>query len=104
GDRPPRRPPHGRHGRGARPRRSRPVGRLRRRGHHQAERTRVLNRPKEKRELMLQRYPLQTEGNHAYDIQPMIDEAVKESGVTEGLVTIVAPHTTAALGIISYHD
>lgn len=53
---------------------------------------------------MLQRYPLQTEGNHAYDIQPMIDEAVKESGVVEGLVTIVAPHTTAALGIISYHD
>jgi len=50
------------------------------------------------------RFPLQTEGNHAYDIQDQIDEAVAASGVTEGLVTIVAPHTTAALGIISYHD
>lgn len=50
------------------------------------------------------RFPLQTDGNHAYNIQAQIDEAVTASGVAEGLVTIVAPHTTAALGIISYHD
>lgn len=50
------------------------------------------------------RFPLQTDGNHAYDIQPQIDDAVADSGVVEGLVTVVAPHTTAALGIISYHD
>ncbi|CAM3290898.1 secondary thiamine-phosphate synthase enzyme YjbQ [Occultella aeris] len=53
---------------------------------------------------MTSRHPLQTNGNEAYDIQPEINEAVTESGVQEGLVTIVAPHTTAALGIISYHD
>ncbi|TDE94999.1 YjbQ family protein [Occultella glacieicola] len=53
---------------------------------------------------MTSRHPLQTNGNEAYDIQPEINDAVTESGVQEGLVTIVAPHTTAALGIISYHD
>lgn len=53
---------------------------------------------------MLDRYPLQTSGNHAYDIQPEINQSVTSSGVRDGLVTIVAPHTTAALGIISYHD
>ncbi len=50
------------------------------------------------------RFPVQTEGNNAYCIQEQIDEAIAASGVEEGLVTIVAPHTTAALGIISYHD
>ncbi|XBH21368.1 secondary thiamine-phosphate synthase enzyme YjbQ [Jonesiaceae bacterium BS-20] len=53
---------------------------------------------------MTTRFPLQTDGNHAYNIQDEINEAVAASGVREGLVTIVAPHTTAALGIISYHD
>lgn len=53
---------------------------------------------------MTTRFPLQTDGNHAYNIQDEINEAVAASGVQEGLVTIVAPHTTAALGIISYHD
>lgn len=53
---------------------------------------------------MINRYPVLTQGNHAYDIQPDIDQAVADSGVREGLVTIVAPHTTAGLGIISYHD
>lgn len=54
--------------------------------------------------MMPVRYPVQTKGNHAYCIQDDIDSALEQSGVTEGLVTIVAPHTTAALGIISYHD
>lgn len=49
-------------------------------------------------------YPLDTKGNFAYPIQTQIDEAVAGSGVSEGAVIVVVPHTTAALGIISYHD
>lgn len=53
---------------------------------------------------MPKRYTLRTELNDVRSIQEELDEAVAASGVQEGLVTIVAPHTTAALGIISYHD
>jgi len=49
-------------------------------------------------------YELHTEGNYAYPIQAQIDEAVTASGVTDGVAIVVAPHTTAGLGIISYHD
>lgn len=49
-------------------------------------------------------FGLLTEGNFAYSIQAEIDQAVAASGVNEGIAVVVAPHTTAGLGIISYHD
>lgn len=53
---------------------------------------------------MTKTYPLQTAGNHAYDVQAHIDEAIASSGITSGIAVVMAPHTTAGLGIISYHD
>lgn len=53
---------------------------------------------------MVYHYPLETSGNHAYPIQAEIDEAIAASGVLSGICVVSAPHTTAGLGIISYHD
>lgn len=50
------------------------------------------------------RFSLHTKGNLAYPIQDEINEAVAASGVAEGIAVVAAPHTTAGLGIISYHD
>lgn len=49
-------------------------------------------------------YKLATTGNQAIDIQDQINEAVAESGVRDGIVVASIPHTTAALGIISFWD
>lgn len=53
---------------------------------------------------MSRRYDLWTEGNRAYDIQSDVNDAISASGVVNGIAVVSAPHTTAAVGVISYHD
>jgi secondary thiamine-phosphate synthase enzyme len=38
------------------------------------------------------------------DITPQVEKAVREMGLTNGLVVVYAPHTTAAIAINENHD
>jgi secondary thiamine-phosphate synthase enzyme len=47
---------------------------------------------------------LTTTGNDLFDVTPMIAEAVAEAGVTDGVVVVWVPHTTAAVSVVSFPD
>ena len=50
------------------------------------------------------RFPLPTDRNGLFDITPQIQEAIKASGVTDGIAVVATPHTTAGITMVSYHD
>ncbi|MCB0047739.1 MAG: YjbQ family protein [Caldilineaceae bacterium] len=52
----------------------------------------------------MKRYTLETSGNGLTDITEEIKDAVAASGVTAGLVTVMVPHTTAAVTVYSFPD
>lgn len=54
---------------------------------------------------MLTEIPLQTPpGDTLMDITPLVREAVRASGITDGLCAVIVPHTTAGITINSAMD
>src|SRR5947209_675458 len=53
---------------------------------------------------MLRTYELRTTQNGLFDITDHVRETVAESGVTDGIVVIMAPHTTAGIMVFSFPD
>lgn len=53
---------------------------------------------------MLSNYKFETKFNDVYDISEYVKEAVKKSGVQNGLCVVYTPHTTAALTVTSFWD
>lgn len=53
---------------------------------------------------MLRSYPLETEHNGLYDVTDKIEAALAETGVTDGLVVVSVPHSTAAITVVSPWD
>jgi secondary thiamine-phosphate synthase enzyme len=49
-------------------------------------------------------YPLQTTGNGLFDITEDVRHAVAASAIRTGLVTVMAPHTTAGITVYSFPD
>jgi secondary thiamine-phosphate synthase enzyme len=49
-------------------------------------------------------YRLATDRNGLFDITPQVLAALQESGVTEGLLVVSIPHTTAAVTVVSHWD
>jgi secondary thiamine-phosphate synthase enzyme len=55
--------------------------------------------------VLIKRLTLETRGfNHAIDVTGALQQAVKESGVTEGLVTVFVPGSTAGVTTIEYES
>lgn len=52
----------------------------------------------------MKRYPLQTTGNGLFDITGFLQDAVEASTVRSGIVTVMAPHTTAGIIVYSFPD
>jgi secondary thiamine-phosphate synthase enzyme len=52
----------------------------------------------------MNRYALETTGNGLFDITEQVREAVTEAGVRAGIVTVMAPHTTAGITVYSFPD
>lgn len=52
----------------------------------------------------MKRYPLQTTGNGLFDVTDSVRDAVTASGVRSGIVTVMAPHTTAGITVFSFPD
>jgi len=48
---------------------------------------------------MIYEYTLKTERENFYNITPKVREAVAQSGVTDGIVVVFCPHTTAGISI-----
>lgn len=48
---------------------------------------------------MLKKYTLSTKPQNFYNITSFVREAVKESGITDGICTVFCPHTTAGITI-----
>jgi secondary thiamine-phosphate synthase enzyme len=48
---------------------------------------------------MLYEYRLQTPKQNFYDITAQVREAVKKSGITDGVAVVYCPHTTAGITI-----
>ncbi|SFI09452.1 secondary thiamine-phosphate synthase enzyme [Tindallia magadiensis] len=48
---------------------------------------------------MIKTLTLQTEDEQFYDITQKVEEAVRESGIQEGICILFCPHTTAAITI-----
>ena len=53
---------------------------------------------------MLKTYALKTEGNGLIDVTAMAEQALTDSGVTEGLLLVSVPHSTAAVTVVSPWD
>ena len=53
---------------------------------------------------MVHRFKLATDRNGLFDITDEVNEAVAASNVTDGIVVVATPHTTAAITVVSYHD
>lgn len=49
-------------------------------------------------------FDIATDGSGVFEITEQVRQAVASSGVTDGIVVIHVPHTTAGITIISYHD
>jgi secondary thiamine-phosphate synthase enzyme len=49
-------------------------------------------------------YPLQTTANGLFDVTEQVRNAVAASAVLTGLVTVMAPHTTAGITVYSFPD
>ncbi len=48
---------------------------------------------------MLKQYRLYTDRENLHNVTPQVRDAVRESGVTEGICVIYCPHTTAGITI-----
>ena len=53
---------------------------------------------------MVHRFAVPTDRNGLFDITDRINEAIATAGITDGIVVVATPHTTAALTMVSYHD
>lgn len=53
---------------------------------------------------MLKTFSLKTEGDGLIDVTPMAEAALSESGVADGLLLVSAPHSTAAVSLVSPWD
>jgi secondary thiamine-phosphate synthase enzyme len=53
---------------------------------------------------MLKNFSLSTEKNGLYDVTPMAAQALAESGVTDGLLLVSVPHSTASVTVVSPWD
>lgn len=53
---------------------------------------------------MLKNFPLSTDRNGLFDITPMAEQALAESGVRDGMVLVSVPHSTAAVTVVSPWD
>ena len=53
---------------------------------------------------MLKSFTLETERNGLYDITPLAEAALGESGARSGLVLVSVPHSTAAVTVVSPWD
>jgi secondary thiamine-phosphate synthase enzyme len=53
---------------------------------------------------MLKTFDLKTGHNGLIDVTPMAEAALLESGVTEGLLVVSVPHSTAAVTVVSPWD
>lgn len=53
---------------------------------------------------MLKNFQIKTEHRDVFSITDSVKEAVKESGVQEGICVVYTPHTTAALTLTSFWD
>jgi secondary thiamine-phosphate synthase enzyme len=49
-------------------------------------------------------FTLESDGNGLFDVTPMIQDAAAGSGVTDGVVVVWVPHTTAAVSVVSFPD
>lgn len=53
---------------------------------------------------MLKKYTLKTKFNDVVNITEQVKEAVRESGIKDGLCLVYNPHTTASLTVTSFWD
>jgi len=53
---------------------------------------------------MLKTFTLETDRNGLYDITPLAEAALGESGARAGLVLVSVPHSTAAVTVVSPWD
>lgn len=53
---------------------------------------------------MLKNFQIKTEHRDVFSITDSVKEAVRESGVQEGICVVYTPHTTAALTLTSFWD
>lgn len=53
---------------------------------------------------MLKNFQIKTKHRDVFSITDSVKEAVKESGVQEGICVVYTPHTTAALTLTSFWD
>lgn len=49
-------------------------------------------------------YKLATDRNGLFDITPQVLDALRQSGITDGLLVVSIPHTTAAVTVTSHQD
>jgi secondary thiamine-phosphate synthase enzyme len=49
-------------------------------------------------------FSISTDGNAAYDITPLVQRAIEQSAVNDGLAVVWIPHTTASVAVISFPD
>ncbi len=48
---------------------------------------------------MLKKYSLSTQKQHLHDITSKVKEAIKQSGINDGICVVYCPHTTAGITI-----
>jgi secondary thiamine-phosphate synthase enzyme len=53
---------------------------------------------------MARSFSLSTERNGLYDVTPMAEQALADSKISEGLLLVSAPHSTAAITVVSPWD
>ena len=53
---------------------------------------------------MLKSFPLETDRSGLFDITEQVAAAVNETGLTDGLVLVSVPHSTASVTVVSPWD
>jgi len=53
---------------------------------------------------MLKNFKLETNRSGLFDVTPLVEEALTESGVLDGLLLVSVPHSTAAVTVVSPWD
>lgn len=53
---------------------------------------------------MLKNFKLETDRSGLFDVTPLVEDALKESGVLDGLLLVSVPHSTAAVTVVSPWD
>lgn len=53
---------------------------------------------------MLKNFPLETDRNGLFDVTELAEQALKESGVIDGILLVSVPHSTAAVTVVSPWD